>query len=283
MQATVLSIAGSDPTGGAGIQADLKTMTSIGVYGAAVITCITAQNSHGVVSVECLPPNLVQNQIQSVLDDHLVTHVKIGMVGSAEIATAIIHSLSGFCGEIIYDPVMLSTTGQSLSTDSHPDRTTLPIIKQATVLTPNIPELEQITGMPVNDHQNMIAAAGLLLEKNRRLRVILVKGGHFMQENSLTDIMVHRTAEGLRSAKLTHPSVQTMNTHGTGCTLASAFAAFHALSCDDLYSFRQSIRYVNSVLQNSKDVQIIRNRNGHGGMLHYSFEKTETATDIQSE
>ena len=145
MLATVLTIAGSDPTGGAGIQADLKTMTSIGVYGAAAITCITVQNSHGVVNIECLPSDLVYQQIRAVLDDHMVTHVKIGMVGNTDIAMAICDALTEFGGEVIYDPVMLASTGQPLMQEDTAVDMLHAIVSRCTVITPNIHELTRLS------------------------------------------------------------------------------------------------------------------------------------------
>jgi len=273
MQATVLSIAGSDPTGGAGIQADLKTMTSIGVYGAAAVTCVTVQNSHGVDYVECLPAELVYRQIQAVLDDHEVTHVKIGMVGSFAIAQAVCEALTEFRGEIIYDPVMLATTGQPLAKEDACNDLSALMASRCTVLTPNIPELEKLSGIRVEDYRDVLRPAGLLLARHRNLRLVLIKGGHAVADGTITDTMVHRADDAPCATSISHPSVTSRNTHGTGCTLAAAFASYHCLSRDDRYSFAQSVEYVQAILSNSAEVQLVKNPRGLGGMLHYSYRR----------
>ena len=271
MQATVLSISGSDPTGGAGIQADLKTMTSIGVYGAAAVTCITVQSSHGVVSINCLPPDQVRQQIKVVMDDHRVTHVKIGMVGTMAIAEAIHDALSDFKGEIIYDPVMISSTGQPLREGIEVNEFPVLLVSQCTVLTPNIPELSHLSKVQIEHHHEALHHAEQLLSKYNRLRAILVKGGHAIRNAAIVDTMVYRTENDIRTMSISHSSVKTQNTHGTGCTLASAFASFHCLCGDDIQSFQQSVDYVQTVLRNSAPMRIIRNPEGLGGMLHFSF------------
>ncbi|MDW7771891.1 MAG: bifunctional hydroxymethylpyrimidine kinase/phosphomethylpyrimidine kinase [Desulfobulbaceae bacterium] len=269
MQATVLSIAGSDPTGGAGIQADLKTMTSIGVYGAAAVTCITIQNSRGVTEVECLPPGLVHGQIKAVLDDHRVTHVKIGMVGNTAIAGAVRDALAGFRGEIIYDPVMLSSTGQPLLQGDM--QGILELAARCTVLTPNIPELAQLSGAKIVGGQDVRHHAGLLLERYRSLRGVLVKGGHAVRDTAIADHLIYRADGAVRTMTLSHPAIKSGNTHGTGCTLASAFASFHCLGGDYVRSFQQSVDYVQTVLKQSAETRIVRNPEGQGGMLHHCY------------
>lgn len=276
MQATVLSIAGSDPTGGAGIQADLKTMTSIGVYGAAAVTCITVQNSHGVGAIECLPPDLVYQQIKVVLEDHKVTHVKIGMVGTMAVAGAVRDALSDFKGEIIYDPVMLSSTGQPLAEGVAANELPALLVSQCTVLTPNIPELAQLSNAQIVHHREALHHAEQLLRKYHKLRVVLVKGGHAIKEAAIIDAMVYRTKGAIRTTTASHSSIKTQNTHGTGCTLAAAFASFHCLNSDDIRSFQQSVEYVQTVLKNSASMRIIRNPEGLGGMRHYSFRSENT-------
>jgi len=161
---TILTLAGSDPTGGAGIQADLKTMTAAGVYGAAVITCITVQNSRGVTRVEPLHPVLVGEQIEAVLADHQVTHIKIGMVGTGGIGRVIARKLRDFAGEMIFDPVLLSTTGQQLMAPQDLDSVRADLLPITTVLTPNLPELEKLTGMSANNQDAINAAVTSLFQ-----------------------------------------------------------------------------------------------------------------------
>ena len=154
MKATVLIIAGSDPTGGAGLQADIKTMTVIGVYAAAVVTCITVQNSRGVKRVTPLEPELVSEQIKAVIEDHHVTHIKVGMVGTSAIAEAINKTLGNFTGEIIVDPVLLSTTGQELFQSSDISALKSNLISKATIITPNLPELSATIDTKINDPED---------------------------------------------------------------------------------------------------------------------------------
>lgn len=270
MQATVLSIAGSDPTGGAGIQADLKTMTAIGVYGAAAITCVTVQNSHGVAGIECLAPDLVRRQIQIVLDDHFVTHIKIGMVGSLAIADAIRSALETFQGEVIYDPVMLATTGQPLMEGDLNELFDL-LVPQCTVLTPNIPELAYMAKAAVTTQQDAVDRAGKLLDKHSKLRAVLVKGGHAIQDEAIVDALVYRSGDTVQTTSIPHPRIQTLNAHGTGCTLASAFASFHCLEGNDIRAFQQSVEHVQTLLKNSASITIVKNPEGRGGMLHYTY------------
>jgi len=275
MQPTVLSIAGSDPTGGAGIQADLKTMTSIGVYGAAVVTCITVQNSHGVSRVECMSPDLVFQQIKAVLDDQYVTHVKTGMVGTVSVAEAISGALADFRGEVICDPVMISSTGQPLMDSGTVQKFLEHFISKCTVLTPNLPELSRLTHTRITGLQDSVNAAEKLLKDYTRLRVVLVKGGHLETNNELVDSMVRKTGDTVHISSAPHGVIKTCNSHGTGCTFASAFASFHCLTGEDETSFRKSISYIQKLLRKSAVQQIIKNPKGLGGMLHYAINNLD--------
>ncbi|MHB8809071.1 MAG: bifunctional hydroxymethylpyrimidine kinase/phosphomethylpyrimidine kinase [Desulfobulbaceae bacterium] len=270
MLKTVLTIAGSDPTGGAGIQADIKTMTAIGVYGAAAITCITVQNSFGVSRVEPLHPALVSEQIEAVLADHQVTHIKIGMIGTAAIARAISLKLQVFDGEVIFDPVLLSTTGQQLMAPEDLDRARADLLPKITVLTPNLPELEKLTGMTAHNQDEISAAVCSLFSGSKRLKGVLVKGGHAKNGTVVTDSMYYSLAGGkVESEALTHSFLKTVNSHGTGCTLASAFAAFHALGGDYSSAFRQAVFFVQKLLRQSVTARVVSNPKGKGGLLHH--------------
>ena len=144
----VLTIAGSDPSGGAGIQADLKTFTVIGVYGGAVISCLTVQNTRGVFAIQPVEPTLVKKQISNVLNDFNVTHIKIGMLGSAPVAESICDALTDYNGEIIYDPVLISSSGQELIDPKGHETIRRKVLPICTVLTPNIPELSVMAVKP---------------------------------------------------------------------------------------------------------------------------------------
>jgi hydroxymethylpyrimidine/phosphomethylpyrimidine kinase len=268
MQATVLTIAGSDPTGGAGLQADIKTMTVIGVYAAAVVTCITVQNSRGVKRVEPLDPDLVAEQIKAVLEDHRVTHIKIGMIGTAAIAEAISKTLEDFTGEIIVDPVLLSTTGQELLQSSGLAAMKASLISRATVITPNLPELSVIMGTETNDPESALKAADSLLDEFSNLRVVVVKGGHITGGKEVTDLLLYRSKKTIKLVTSTRPFIDTLNTHGTGCALASAYAAYHSLTGNDELAFYSSTNFIQQALEKSSGAKIVRNPDGCGGLLY---------------
>ncbi len=272
MEATVLTIAGSDPTGGAGIQADLKTLTAIGVYAAAAVTCITVQNSREVKRVVPLAADLVDGQIKAVLEDHHVTHIKIGMVGTAELAGIINTSLTGFTGEIILDPVLLSTTGQELLRSQDIDAIRSKLISTATVVTPNLPELSIIMDTEANDPEQALQAADGLLNEFNNIRSVVVKGGHVVHNKEVSDILLYRAKGSVRLVSSTRPYINTMNTHGTGCTFASAYAAYHSLTGNDEYAFYNSANFVQEALTRSSGRTIVKNPEGHGGLLYNSFK-----------
>ena len=266
---TVLAIAGSDPAGGAGIQADLKTMTALGVYGAAAITCLTVQNSKGVTRVEPVAPDLVRAQVMAVLEDHYVSHVKIGMVATTALAHTIGHLLQEFVGEVIYDPVLASTTGQSLFQATASGMDAHDLLRVTTVLTPNLPELAALSGATISCHEEALVAARLLFLRLPRLRAVVVKGGHFTGAGEVVDHLVVASGQKFEVYQESHGRIDSNNTHGTGCTLASAFAAFHSLTGDYVSAFRESVRYLVSILTRSAPRVVIKNPQGHGPMLHF--------------
>lgn len=268
MLATVLSIAGSDPTGGAGIQADIKTMTAVGVYAAAVVTCVTVQNSLGVQRVEPLSPDLIADQIKAVLEDHRVTHIKTGMIGTAEISAAIRGALDRFQGELIVDPVLISTTGQELLQPSGIASLKSNLISRATVITPNLPELTALTGTETNTPERILEAADDLLKEFPNLRTVLVKGGHAEKNMDVTDLLLYRSEQSIKLISSTRPLVRTRNTHGTGCALASAYAAYHCLTGDDEQAFFNCTNFIQQALEQCKDLKIVKNRDGFGGFLY---------------
>lgn len=214
----VLSIAGSDSSGGAGIQADIKTITMLGGYAMTAITAVTAQNSVGVQSVNVMEPGFVADQIASCISDIGVDAVKIGMLGSAAIADVVAETLDTVSGPIVFDPVMVATSGSALADDE-----TIAAFERlmsiATLITPNVPELEVLTGHKVTDIDSLIAATRALTERTEC--AVLAKGGHLIEEQRVTDVLVQIED---RSATFDHPREDTRHTHGTGCTLSSAIA-----------------------------------------------------------
>ncbi|MGY3451163.1 bifunctional hydroxymethylpyrimidine kinase/phosphomethylpyrimidine kinase [Bradyrhizobium sp. USDA 4353] len=215
-----LTIAGSDSSGGAGIQADLKTFAALSVYGASVLTALTAQNTTGVTGVHLVPPEFVTAQIDAVFDDLAVGAVKIGMVAQAPIAEAIAASLARWKPQqVVLDPVMVATSGARLLPEDAIEALRSRLIPQAALITPNLPEAAALLGEPIADTDEAIAAQG------RRLLAlgcpaVLIKGGHGQGVES-TDYLITSAT----SIALPAPRVATKNTHGTGCSLSSAVAA----------------------------------------------------------
>ncbi|MDP2105572.1 MAG: bifunctional hydroxymethylpyrimidine kinase/phosphomethylpyrimidine kinase [Desulfobulbaceae bacterium] len=266
----ILTIAGSDPSGGAGIQADLKTFTVLSTYGCAVITSLTVQNTLGVLDCHPLAPELVHQQIAAVLDDMTVSHIKIGMIGSADIGSAICHALKCFTGEVIYDPVIYSSVGQPIRTTD-----TLEGVHQlaarATALTPNLQELGLLTGQNIGSTTEALVAGKKLLAVFPKLKAVAIKGGHLNPDlNQVTDTLL--LAEDDQPLFRSHPRIISRNTHGTGCTFASALAAFHQHSGDYSEAFQRSIDFLNFLLAASVDYRL---GHGNGGLCHHLYRHNE--------
>ena len=213
----ILSIAGSDSGGGAGIQADLKTMQALRTHGMSVITAITAQNSIGVQGVWPLPLEAVRAQFRSVVDDIGVDAIKTGMLGTSEMVAAVAELLQGVDAPVVVDPVGVSKHGDPLLAVEAIEAMRTLLVPRATVLTPNLPEVEMLTGILPQDATSMRAAAEALRALGARW--VLVKGGHLVGEAS--DVLVGEDYFAVFSS----PRFDNRHTHGTGCTLASAIAA----------------------------------------------------------
>lgn len=223
---TALSIAGTDPSGGAGIHADLKTFTALGVYGTTAITALVAQNTQGVSRVSRVDPGFVREQIHSVIDDIPLDATKIGMLDTPEIVEVVAEEIGGRpedFGTVVIDPVMVATSGHQLIT---PEAATLlrdRLLPLAHVITPNIPEAAKLLECePAGDTAQMREQA--LRLQARGVPVVVLKGGHVDGGEQVADIIAHPGGvEVLRA-----PRIHTRNTHGTGCTLSSAIAAQYA-------------------------------------------------------
>ena len=259
---TVLTIAGSDPSGGAGIQADLKTFTATGVYGASVITALTAQNTQTVTASMAIPADFVKQQLDSVLEDIDIDVIKLGMLPNADICKTIAPYLNS-C-PVICDPVMISTSGCNLIDDPAVAALIEHIIPQADYLTPNYDELKALYGKEIET----VKTAGLdLLERFKKLSGIILKGGHIeTSKRTVTDIMLLKEGDRIREIVKTNPRYRTKNTHGTGCTFASAFAAFLAKKHDPADAFSTAADFTNHLIDISKDTRI---GHGNGPLLHH--------------
>ncbi|RRQ82829.1 bifunctional hydroxymethylpyrimidine kinase/phosphomethylpyrimidine kinase [Streptomyces griseofuscus] len=215
----VLTVAGSDSGGGAGIQADLKTMLALGVHGMSVLTAVTAQNSLGVQGVWELPAEAVRAQYRSVVDDIGVQAVKTGMLGSAELVETVAELIAGTDAPAVVDPVGVSKHGDALLADSALDAVRTGLLPAATVATPNLDEVRQLTGVQVESEDDLRRAADAVLAYGPRW--VLVKGGHLAGD--AVDLLTDGTAAG--EHWLRAPRHDNRHTHGTGCTLASAIAS----------------------------------------------------------
>jgi hydroxymethylpyrimidine/phosphomethylpyrimidine kinase len=216
-QGRVLIVAGSDSGGGAGIQADLKTVSALGGFGMTAITALTAQNTLGVFGVHPVPPDFIIQQMRVVLDDIGADAIKIGMLGSAEIAEAVADFLETVDLPVVLDPVMVSTSGSALLDAPGAMAIKQRLLPKALLLTPNLREAEALTGLKIDNLVAMEQAAGQLLGLGARN--VLLKGGH-LDGDALIDLLVGQDGR----AEFRHPRIETRHTHGTGCTLASAVA-----------------------------------------------------------
>ena len=260
----VLSIAGSDSSGGAGIQADLKTFSSLGVYGATAITAITAQNTQGVHTQFALPPQLVYDQIVAVIDDLRPSFIKIGMLANADIVLAVAEALSHYSIPIILDPVIVSSSGHRLLSIEAQDVLKQKLLPIATLITPNIPEMQALTSMSLTSFSDKEKAAQHLMDYG--VNAILLKGGH-EEGNTKTDILFTKSTNGIQSSTFSADTISTQNIHGTGCTLSSAITAFMARGLDMHQAISHAKDYITQAITAGANVKI-----GHGfGPVNHGF------------
>ena len=255
---TALTIAGSDSSGGAGIQADIKTMTANGVFAMSAITALTAQNTTGVTDIFETTPHFLAEQLDAVFTDIYPDAVKIGMVSSAELIGTIADKLQEYSARhIVVDPVMVATSGSKLLRDDAVDALTARLLPMAEVLTPNIPEAEILSGMSIKNAADMEKAAQTISEKYSC--AVLCKGGH--QINDADDLLWRNGAgKWFRGRRIDNP-----NTHGTGCTLSSAIASNLAKGYDLDTSVERAKAYISGALAAMLDL-------GHGsGPMDHMF------------
>ena len=256
-----LTIAGSDPSGGAGIQADLKTFSALGAYGAAVMTALTAQNTRGVTGIHNVPPAFVALQIDTVFADLHVDGVKVGMISTAEIARTVAQSLrSASARNVVIDPVMIAKSGHALLDPSAVDALREELVPIATVITPNLPEAGVLLGsdMPTSLDEMRDAARAL-----HRLgpKYVYLKGGHLAGDES-PDVLY----DGATLVELSAQRVQTGNTHGTGCSLSSAIAALIPQSGSVRAAVEKAKAYLTAAIAASDKLHV---GSGHGPVHHF--------------
>lgn len=260
----VLTIAGSDSGGGAGIQADLKTFAAIGCYGMSVITALTAQNTRGVTAIHALPPSFAIEQMTAVFTDIGADAVKIGMLYSTELIEAVTETLNKYrARNIVLDPVMVAQSGDKLLQDDAIEAIKDHLMPMADVVTPNLPEAEVLLGQKIETFEDMHWAAKSLAQFGGRS--ILIKGGH-LEESKSTDLL-YLTEED-RFVILEAERVDSRNNHGTGCTLSSAIAAYISRGSQIEDAVRKAKTYIQNAIRAGAAYKI-----GHGhGPVHHFFE-----------
>ncbi len=263
-----LSVAGIDPSGGAGIFADLKAFSALGAYGTGVVAALTAQNTQGVTGVHAVPPPFVRLQLDTLFADVRIDAAKVGMLGTAAIAIAVAEGLAppisaGRLPHLVVDPVMVAKSGDTLLGREAIATLIEAVLPLATVLTPNLPEAGVLLdARPADNLKEMQRAA----ERLRRLlrddgrRFVLLKGGHLAGD--ATDLLF----DGDRMVELSAPRVATRNTHGTGCTLSAAIAALLAHGIEPVAAVRQAKQYLTEALHQADRLDV---GSGHGPVHHF--------------
>lgn len=261
MTAIAVTIAGSDSGGGAGIQADLKTFSALGVYGASVIAALTAQNTLGVTGIHDVPADFVTQQIDAVFSDLAVDAVKIGMLSQPEVIRAVASGLDRYAQKnVVLDPVMVATSGDMLLRDESVAVLISELLPRAALVTPNLREAARLLDVEVaEDEAGMERQAEAILRLGAR--AVLVKGGHGTGPES-ADLLMSSAGKRWFHA----PRIDTLNTHGTGCTLSSAIAAglAHGLALDP--AVEEAKRYITEAIAAADRLQIGR---GHGPVHHF--------------
>jgi len=258
MPPVALTIAGSDPSGGAGIQADLKTFHQFGVYGEAVVTLLTVQNSVRVSRVEVMPISLVLEQIDAVLEDIPPAAAKTGALGSAEMVRAVARAAGAFRFPLVVDPVMVSKHGLPLLPETAAAAVREELLPRATLVTPNLPEAEALTGMTIRSLNDMRRAAERICEMGAR--AVLIKGGHL--DSGATDVLY----DGAEWREFAAARIDTRHTHGTGCTYSAAIPAGLASGLTLVGAIERAKRFIHEAIRSNPGL-------GHGcGPVNFHAE-----------
>jgi hydroxymethylpyrimidine/phosphomethylpyrimidine kinase len=256
-----LTIAGSDSGGGAGIQADLKTFSALGVYGASVITAVTAQNTQEVRAIEILSPTIIRQQMEAVLDDITVDVVKTGMLPTPEIIEMVASLIDQYhLKNVVVDPVMVATSGTRLTDLNVVGAFRKYLYTRAMLITPNISEAEALTGVAIHTKEDFRKAADIMMEQG--CRSVLIKGGHFTKDKMM-DILFRSKKRGNITMESSY--VESKNLHGTGCTFSSAIAANIALGCSLANAVRRAKVYIFYAIENGSKLTTGK---GYGPVNH---------------
>ncbi len=256
-----LTIAGSDSSGGAGVQADMKTFSALGVYGASVIVALTAQNTRTVSAVQVVSSDMIRAQIDAVLDDLDVAAIKIGMLANAAVIEAAHGALERYDGPVVLDPVMISKSGHRLLDDCAIQCLKERLLPRATLLTPNLPEAAALLDHPVASTDAEVLRQGHALSQLGTTSV-LMKGGH-ADGNECTDWLIDVSAE---TTSFHAPRIHTRNTHGTGCTLSAAIAAGFAKNLSLQDAVGEAHAYLHAAIRAADRLRV---GNGHGPVHHF--------------
>jgi hydroxymethylpyrimidine/phosphomethylpyrimidine kinase len=270
----VLTIAGSDSGGGAGIQADLKTISALGAFGTSAITAVTVQNTVGVQAVHGIPLDILEGQIDAVMNDFSIKAIKIGMVDQPEVVSVIVNAILKYKPPyVIVDPVIIATSGDILIHDYAIDKMKKDLFPYADLITPNLSEASILLGHMINNIAEMEIAAKLL-SSSFGCKSVLIKGGH-LPEPVMTDVLWMDKEEQIYtfSAK----KIDTKNLHGTGCSLSSAIATFLAFGETMPQAVQYAKDYITSAIESGKDIVI---GHGHGAVNHFFNPKPLKKIDI---
>ncbi|TDE09649.1 bifunctional hydroxymethylpyrimidine kinase/phosphomethylpyrimidine kinase [Jiangella asiatica] len=269
---TVITVAGSDPSGGAGIQADLKTFSALGAYGGAVLTALTAQNTHGVTGVLPVPGGFVADQLTALLDDLDVRAIKTGMLGGPDVVEAVADAVVRYAvPNVVVDPVMVATSGDRLVDDATVEAIRDRLLPLATVVTPNLPEAATLLGRP---SVTAAEAADAAAELHAKGPATVVKGGHG-DEPDAVDVLVDDDG----TLELRVPRVRTANTHGTGCTFSSAIAVGLAHGRTLRESVSDAKAYLTAALRAADQLRV---GGGHGPVHHFHAWWAPATTEVDA-
>ncbi|GAB6904876.1 Hydroxymethylpyrimidine/phosphomethylpyrimidine kinase [Desulfosarcina cetonica] len=268
-----LTVAGSDSSGGAGIQADLKTFQALGVFGMSAVTAVTVQNTQKVYAIQEVRPEIVHDQITCLFDDISIHAVKIGMVASVPLIEAIAKALTSVekLPPVVLDPVMISKSGYALLSSDAQAALVRYLFPLAMVVTPNLPEAESLLGRTIGDVAEMKMAARDMAGLG--VKHVVIKGGHLRQGRTATDILF----DGTTFSRLEHPRIDTRNTHGTGCTFSSAITAYMARGRSFFDAVGEAKRYISGAIAHGLPL-------GKGcGPTHHFFDLYERAGVVSAE
>ena len=270
----VLTIAGSDSGGGAGIQADIKAMSATGSYACSVITAITSQNTQGVSAIFPIPLDHVESQLDAVFTDLNIVAVKVGMLADSDIIQVVARKIKQYQPKfLVVDPVMVATSGDLLLEQSAISTLKQELIPLADIITPNLPEGAALTGKPVPDSEAEMTA---MIDELRALgsKAVLLKGGHLEKDENSNDLLILESSDQLISAK----RFPTKNTHGTGCTLSSAIASYLAQGNSLLEAVKLGKTYISQAIAHADELDIGQ---GHGPVHH--FYRLNRSESVQAE